>query len=98
MTSPAPDELAIRSLVARYADAVNRYDEALWAGTWAVNGVWDLAGMVVEGRKAVVDFWRNAMGSFEFAIQLVYQGTIEIEGDSASGRWYLTETLRLKSH
>ena len=36
------------------------------------------------------------MGSSEFAIQLVYQGTIEIEGDSASGRWYLTVTLRPK--
>ena len=96
MTRPAPDELAIRSLVARYADAVNRYDEALWAGTWTVNSVWDLAGMEVEGRKGVVDFWRNAMGSFEFAIQLVSQGTIEIEGDRASDHWYLTETLRPK--
>ena len=33
------------------------------------------------------------MGRFEFALQLVYQGTIEIEGDGASGRGYLTETL-----
>ncbi|SVD06310.1 uncharacterized protein METZ01_LOCUS359164, partial [marine metagenome] len=50
-------------MVARYADAVNRYDEALWAGTWTVNSVWDLAGMEVEGRKGVVDFWRNAWGA-----------------------------------
>ena len=49
MASPAPDELVRRSLVTRYVDAVNRYDEVLWAGTWAVNGVWDLAGMAVEG-------------------------------------------------
>ena len=33
------------------------------------------------------------MWRFEFALQLVYKGTIEIEGDGASDRWYLTETL-----
>jgi len=92
--NPESGELAIRALVARYADAVNRHDEELWASTWASDGVWDLAGMVVEGRDSVVELWRNAMGGFEFAIQLVYQGTIEINGNTATGRWYLTETLR----
>ena len=55
-----------------------------------------LRGHGVDGRDSVVDFWRNAMGSFEFALQLVYQGTIDIAGNQASGRWYLTETLRSK--
>ena len=29
------DELAIRQLIARYSDAVNRYDAEAWAATWA---------------------------------------------------------------
>lgn len=90
------DELEIRSLVARYADAVNRRDEGLWSCTWAENGAWALAGTTVQGRASVVEFWRDAMASFEVAIQLVYQGNINIDGNKASGVWYLTETLQPK--
>ena len=90
------DELQIRSLVARYADAVNRDDEELWLGTWAENGVWDLAATTIQGRASVVEFWRVAMARFEVAIQMVYQGNVKIDDHNASGRWYLTETLRPK--
>ena len=96
MEASTSAELEIRTLVARYADAVNRYDAELWSATWSVDGVWQLGDSSVAGRDSVVDFWRNAMGSFEFALQLVYQGTIDINGNQASGRWYLTETLRSK--
>lgn len=88
------DELAIRQLVARYADAVNRRDETLWASTWDEAGVWMLPGREVSGREAVVDLWRAAMGGFEFVAQLIYQGTIEINENRATGRWYLSEHLR----
>ena len=48
----------------------------------------------MSGRDAVVELWIGAMGSFDFVVQLVYQGTVEIQGDTASGRWYLSEHLR----
>jgi ketosteroid isomerase-like protein len=38
------DELAIRALVARYADAVCRRDPDAWAATWAEDCKWDLGG------------------------------------------------------
>ena len=94
MSNPAEDELAIRHLVAAYADAVNRRDGPLWASTWAEDGVWDLMGNEITGKDAVVDMWNNAMNGFEFVVQLVYQGTLEIDGASATGRWYLAEHLR----
>ncbi len=94
VTDSSADELCIRSLVATYADAVNRYDAVLWADTWSIDGVWEVAGLTLEGREAVLDFWHKAMGGFEFALQLVYQGTVEVSGDHATGRWYLAETLR----
>ena len=34
------------------------------------------------------------MSSFDFVAQLVYQGTLFIDGDTATGRWYLCEHLR----
>jgi hypothetical protein len=94
MSNPVEDELAIRNLVAVYADAVNRRDEPLWASTWADDGIWDLMGNEITGKDAVVDMWNNAMNGFEFVVQLVYQGTIEINSAAATGRWYLAEHLR----
>lgn len=85
------DELEIRNLVARYADAVNRRDEAQWASTWAEKGVWHLFGRDVAGREALVATWRGAMGFFSFVVQLIHSGTVELAGDRASARWYLSE-------
>jgi hypothetical protein len=34
------------------------------------------------------------MGSLDFSVQLVYQGTINIDGKTASVRWYLCEHIR----
>jgi hypothetical protein len=94
MSHSVADELAIRHIVAVYADAVNRRDESLWASTWADESIWDLRGNEIDGKTNIVDMWRGAMASFEFVVQLVYQGTLEIQSDSATGRWYLCEHLR----
>jgi hypothetical protein len=51
-------------------------------------------GNEITGKDAVVELWNNAMSGFEFVVQLVYQGTLEIDGASATGRWYLAEHLR----
>lgn len=85
------DELALRELVARYADAVNRRDAEVWKDTWTEDGVWHLFGRDVEGREAVFQTWQGAMGMFTFVLQLIHSGTIEVHGDKAIGRWYLSE-------
>ena len=91
MSDKTQDELEIRDLVARYSDAVNRNDEAAWRNTWAEDGVWEMMGNAFEGRDTVVTVWRGAMGTFDYALQLVHSGVLEIEGDEARGRWTLTE-------
>ncbi len=93
--STSQDELAIRDLVARYIDAVNRYHAEDWAATWAEDATWDLMGTVVEGREAIVELWKGAMGGFEFALMMLNSGTLSVDGDTASGRWYLTEHLKM---
>ncbi len=95
MTNPVADELEIRQLVALYADAVNRADQEQWAATWATESDWSLPGMAaVSGKDNIVGLWVQAMGTLEFVAQLIYQGTITIEGDTAKGRWYLCEHMR----
>ena len=95
MSNPA-DELAIRQLVAEYIDAVNRYNGDDWIATWSEDAVWFLMGMEVTGKEAIFNLWQGAMGSFEFAIMMLNSGTISVDGDAASGRWYVTEHIKPK--
>lgn len=87
------DEEAIRQLVAGYADAVNRRDADAWADNWTEDCVWDLGRHHAEGRDAVVAQWTAAMAQAELVIQLVHQGTVDVDatGATATGRWYLHE-------
>ncbi len=89
------DDMAIRDLVYRYADAVCRRDEAAWADTWADDGLWCLPGApAARGKEAIVALWVGAMAGFPFVAQIVNYGTLQIDGDRASGRWYLTEDIK----
>ena len=94
MGDAVADELEIRNLVARYSDAVNRRDAASWGPTWAEAGEWHLMGNARQGRETIVALWQNLMQNFPFVMQLVHSGTVEVNGDSGTGRWYLTEISR----
>ena len=96
MPSPVEDELAIRSLVTRYSDAVARRDEADWAATWAADGEWRVLGRSVQGREEVTALWSKLMGGLSFVLQLPNAGLIELDGDRAKGRWYITEHGKLE--
>ena len=85
------DQQAIRDLVARYNDAVHRYDADAWAATWTSDAVWEVAGQRIEGRDRVVEAWRAAMERYDFVALLLHSGHVDLAGDTASGRWYLTE-------
>ena len=88
------DELALRNLMSRYADAVNRMDAAAWAATWAENGVWNLLGSPVTGRDNIMSLWQQMMGGFEFAVMMPSSCLFDISEYSASGHWYLQEHTR----
>ncbi|HET9078457.1 MAG TPA: nuclear transport factor 2 family protein [Acidimicrobiales bacterium] len=88
------DELAVRALVGRYADAVNTGDADGWGGTWAEEAVWHISGRELSGRDRIVEFWRSAMASFESVIQMVAQGQVRAEGEGAAGRWTIWEVGR----
>ena len=96
MLKQLEDQAAIRDLVHRYADAVCRRDQDAWAATWAEDGVWQLPGAPrMEGRDAIVGLWAGAMAGFPFVVQIVHYGVLEMDGDSATGRWYLSENIQV---
>ena len=94
MPDTTADELAIRNLVAEYSDAVNRRDAAAWADTWSTDAAWHILGMSPTGREAIVELWQGLMSSLPFVVQMPSDGTIRLDGDTGTGRFYLTEHAR----
>ena len=90
------DELQLHNLMTRYVDAVNRRDGDDWGTTWAEDGHWQLAGHDVHGRENIVAFWHQMVETFEFAIMMPSSGGFEIQGERATGHWYLQEYTRDK--
>lgn len=92
--NPIEDELALRNLMGRYCDAVNRVDADAWIGTWAEDAIWNLLGNPVSGKDNILALWKQMMGSFEFALMLPSSCLFEVSGDTATGHWYLHEYTR----
>ena len=93
---PSTAQAEIRTLIARYCDAVNRYDGDAWSNTWAKDGSWYFLDQVHEGRDTILAFWESVMQQLDFAIMLANSAIIEIDGDTATGRWYTQEIVRTK--
>ena len=97
---PLEDRVAIRELVDSYGDAVSRYDADAWGANWAEDSVWVLnlpELPQVEGRKAIVELWVQAMANYDWVLMTAKPGEIVVNGDRATGRFWTAEVTRLKS-
>lgn len=82
----------ISDLVHRYCDAVVRKDRDQWAATWASDSHWDLGrSRVINGKAAIVDYWIGAVDAFDLIVQMAHNGMTAVDGDSGTGRWYISE-------
>lgn len=88
------DERAIRNLVARYCHAIAERDDAAWAATWAEDGEWRVLGATVRGRDAILAHYRKLAAPVRWVVQVAHDGLVEVEGDTASGRWLILEFLQ----
>lgn len=93
--SLSEDQFEIQSLTQRYADAVMRRNADDWAACWATDGAWDLGqGEPIRGRENIKATWIEAMGGLSFVIFLVQPTIAKIDGDKATARSYVQETLQ----
>ncbi|MFP6639261.1 MAG: nuclear transport factor 2 family protein [Myxococcota bacterium] len=98
MTDRLSDELALRTLVARYADAVARNDVPTWRSTWAEDAEWELLGQTLRGRDELVAYYEQVVSSLEAVVQHAHGGILEFQAaDRATGRWSITEHARMAS-
>jgi ketosteroid isomerase-like protein len=91
------DETSIQKLTASFADAVNRRDLELFKSLWNDRGVWEIEPpltMEVTGVDEIAAAFTRLLNNWEFFIQIVHQGSIELNGDRATARWYMNEIGR----
>ena len=93
---PLEDRIAIRELCETYADAVVRADAEDWGKVWTADARWDLMGTKVDGREAIVAFWKQAMSGLDAVSFQCMPSSLEITGDRASGRCQTQEYLKVK--
>lgn len=81
---PESDRLALRELVDRYSDAINRRDADAWSSTWAEDAAWHFRGGERRGREAIVATWIGAMQGFSAVWFTAFPGAIDVDGDRAT--------------
>ncbi|KAJ5464814.1 uncharacterized protein N7458_000500 [Penicillium daleae] len=92
------DELAIRDLVARFANACSPPDYESFSKLWVPDSnrkpIWILSkpfSMSATGVNEIVDMVKRLLEPRDFFAQMVHSGVIEIDGDRATGRWIMHE-------
>ncbi len=92
---PVEDKLEIHELVMVYGDAVTRKNSGDWGSTWAEDAVWSVPNFPglekVEGRTEIVKKWEEAMENYEYIVFTALLGSLNIEGNTASGTTYTIE-------
>jgi uncharacterized protein (TIGR02246 family) len=83
----------IKRLKARYAAACdNNYDADAIAELFAEDAQWDGGDLgKANGREKIRAFFRHASEFFPFAIHNVMNPQIKVDGDHATGQWYLLQ-------
>jgi uncharacterized protein (TIGR02246 family) len=89
------DELEIRSLAHRYADAASRRDPAAVARTFTNDGEWHAPELGRhKGRDAMIAFFTSMLDGWNVFLQGLQSGVVVFnaaDADHAAGRWFVQE-------
>ncbi len=95
VTRSIADELEIRSLVHRYADAASRRDPAAVASTFTHDGEWQAPELGRhKGRDAMIAFFTFMLDGWNVFLQGLQSGVVVLnaaDADHATGRWFVQE-------
>jgi SnoaL-like domain len=88
-------EALIQKQVAKFADAVNCRDEQQFASLWITEGIWEIKppfNIKVQGKENIVQVFTQLLSNWQFFVQMVHSGVIEIKENQATARWCMNET------
>ena len=97
MTDPVRDELAVRDLVAQFAELVNEMRPLELGGLFVAEGEFAIKGWAtMTGPGEIAGFLAGVVGHWDVIFQAVNSGRIELAGESARGTWFVTEYGRYR--
>lgn len=91
------DDLAIRNLVARFADVCTVDDGDGFRALWAPDGVWEVSDPFparAAGVDSIVTLYHQLRSPHATFVQMPHSGVVRIDGDTARGRWVMQEVGR----
>ncbi|MEV6837192.1 nuclear transport factor 2 family protein [Streptomyces sp. NPDC051133] len=90
------DRVEIEALRGEFTDAVMMRDYDRVASLFTVDGVWRMPDIPAEmfGRDQIRVWGRRVPDFVEFLVQNTHPGVIRFDGDTASGRAYMSEVGR----
>ena len=88
--------LALQERINRYTDAILRNDAESFGACWTEKANWHLMGQHLKGRPEIVGFYQSLTEAALHVRHLSHSPILRIEGDTAKGRWQVTETVCTK--
>ncbi|HEY4331798.1 MAG TPA: nuclear transport factor 2 family protein [Ilumatobacteraceae bacterium] len=94
--SPATD-LALRQLLARFADGINRLDPVSFGSTWTTDATWDRgSGDVVKGRASIVNATKKLSKELDWVMHVEPQAMFDIDEATGTGSGRVTTQERFQ--
>jgi ketosteroid isomerase-like protein len=92
------DRMEIEALRGEFTDAAMMNDYERLASLFTPDGALRIPDAHVQavGREGMLALGAQRQVLMEFFVQTTHPGTIRLEGDSASGRAYISELIRLR--
>ena len=88
------DDMAIRNLAAKFADATTIADHEEFKKLWKPDGVFTInqpANTTKTGIEDISALIMNLRDEKDFFVHFVHSGVIEIDGNTATARWIIHE-------
>ncbi|GAA1516309.1 nuclear transport factor 2 family protein [Kribbella lupini] len=91
------DRVEIEALRGEFTDAGMQRDYERLAGLFTEDGVWRIVPVDLEfaGRDTIREAVARLQKQWEYFVQTAHLGSLVIDGDTATGRAYVTEFGRL---
>jgi ketosteroid isomerase-like protein len=92
------DRFEIEALCGDFTDAAMMLDYDRFASLFTQDGAWRIPDINVEfvGRKEIRAGIERLQGFWDYFVQTTHPGTIQLEGDTAAGRAYVSEFGRMR--
>jgi ketosteroid isomerase-like protein len=93
------DRVEIEALRGEFADAVMMRDYDRVTSLFTADGALRMPNVPVElvGWDEIRAWGHRALALWDYFVQTTHPGTIQLDGDTASGRAYLCELIRLRN-